>query len=86
MMGHYLLNHIQNHVQCLHTQKPGTRGILEYPELFHNCIQKHIQNPAIFTKIYNTQNFDIFKTQYIFRALSESIDKKLSSRLADFDR
>ena len=32
-------------------QKPGTFGILEYSEPFHNCILTHIQNPVIFTKI-----------------------------------
>ena len=32
-------------------QKPGTFGILEYSELFHNCILTHIQNPVRFTKI-----------------------------------
>ena len=29
----------------------GMLAILEYSELFHNCIQTHIPNPAIFTKI-----------------------------------
>ena len=34
------------YAETWHTQ------ILEYPELFHNCIAMHIQNPVIFTKIY----------------------------------
>ena len=39
-MGHYsvIFRHIQNLMQCLHMQKPGILGILEYSELFHNCI------------------------------------------------
>ena len=53
-MGHYsaIFRHIQNLVQRLHTQKPDIAGILEYSEPFHNCILTHIQNPVIFTKIY----------------------------------
>ena len=34
------------YAETWHTQ------ILEYPELFDNCIPMHIQNPFIFTKIY----------------------------------
>ena len=44
--------HIQNLVQRLHGQKPGKLRILEYSELFHNCVQTHVQNPVILTKIY----------------------------------
>ena len=47
-----LFGHIQNPVQLLHMQKPSILGILEYLELFHNCIQTHIHNPDILTKIY----------------------------------
>ena len=41
---HYLVifTHIQNLVQCLHTQKPDIIRILEYSEHFHNCIPIHI--------------------------------------------
>ena len=49
--------HIQNLVQCLHMQKPGTLGIMEYSKLFHNCIPTHIQNPVIFD-----ENLQIFRT------------------------
>ena len=35
-------------------QKSGIFGILEYPELFHNYIPSHIQNPVIFAKIDKT--------------------------------
>ena len=51
---HYsaIFRHIQNHVQPLHTLKPGILGILENPELFHNDIPTHIQNPVILRKIY----------------------------------
>ena len=38
--------------QRLHTQKPATLGILEYSEPFPNCIPTHIQDPIIFTEIY----------------------------------
>ena len=53
-IGHYLgiFRHIQNLVKRLHMQKPGTLGILESSELFHNCLPTHFQNPAILTKIY----------------------------------
>ena len=49
---HYsvIFRDIQNPVQCLHMQKPGILGILEYSEPFHNCISTYIQNPNIFTK------------------------------------
>ena len=51
---HYsaIFRHIQNLVQHFQTQKPGIIGILEYSEPFHNCILTHIQNPVVFTKIY----------------------------------
>ena len=42
---------IQNLVQLLDMKKPGILVILEYSELFHNCILQYIQNPVIFTKI-----------------------------------
>ena len=44
--------HIQNLVQRLHGQKPGKLRVLEYSELFNNCVKTHIQNPVILTKIY----------------------------------
>ena len=47
-----LFSHIQNLAQLLLIQKPGLLRILEYSELFHNCIRTHIQKPVIFTKIY----------------------------------
>ena len=46
-----VFRHIQNLVQCLHTQKLGILGILEYSEPFHNYIPTHIQSPVILTKI-----------------------------------
>ena len=36
----------------LHMQKPDILGIPEYSEPFHNYIPTYIQNPVIFTKIY----------------------------------
>ena len=39
-------------MQRLHMQKPDIIGILEYSEPFDNDILTYIQNPAIFTKIY----------------------------------
>ena len=48
-----IFRHIQNLLQCLHMQKLCLLGVLEYLELFHYCIPKHIQNPVIFTKIYD---------------------------------
>ena len=47
-----IFKHIQNLRQRFHLQKPGILGILEYSELFHNCIPTHIQNSVIFMKIY----------------------------------
>ena len=47
-----IFRHIQNLVHRLPMQKSSILGILEYSELFHNCIIAHIQNPVIFTKIY----------------------------------
>ena len=47
-----LFSHIQVYSECLHVQKPGILGILEYSEFFHNCIPTHIQNSVIFTKIF----------------------------------
>ena len=47
-----IFRHIQNLAQHLQLQKPGILGILEYSVPFHNCIPTHIQNPVIFTKIY----------------------------------
>ena len=44
--------HIQNLAQCLHMQKSSKLEIPGYSELFNNCIAMHIQNPAIFTGIY----------------------------------
>ena len=51
---HYsaIFKDMQNLLKRLHMQKPGIFRILEYSELFHNCIPTHIQNPVIFTKIY----------------------------------
>ena len=66
-----LFRHIQNLVQHLHMQKPDILGILQYSELFHNCIPTHIQNPAILQTFMNIQNFDIFKTWHTFRTLSK---------------
>ena len=37
--------------KTLHMQQPGMLAILEYSELFYNCIQMHIENPVIFAKI-----------------------------------
>ena len=53
VIEHYsvILRYIQNLKQCLHTQKAGILGVLEYSEPFHNCILRHIQNPVISTKI-----------------------------------
>ena len=53
-IGHYstIFRHIQNLVQPLHMQKPDILGILEYSEPFHNYIPTNIQNPVIFTKMY----------------------------------
>ena len=53
-IGHHsaIFRHIQNLVQCLHMQKPDIRGVLKYSETFHNYIPTYIQNPVIFTKIY----------------------------------
>ena len=53
-IGHHsaILWNIQNHMQRLHMQKPDIIGILEYSEPFDNDILTYIQNPAIFTKIY----------------------------------
>ena len=47
-----LFSHIQNLVQCLHTQKPGILRILEYSVQFHNCILTHIQDSVMFIIIY----------------------------------
>ena len=55
-------NHIQNLVQRFHMQKADLLGILEYSEPFHNCIPTHIQNPVIFTKIYEYSEFWHVKT------------------------
>ena len=43
-IGHYstIFKHIENLAQLLHMQKPGIFGILEYSEIFYNCIPKHI--------------------------------------------
>ena len=51
-IGHYsaIFRHIQNLVQCLHTQKPGILGILEYSGRFRKFTPTH--NPVILTKIY----------------------------------
>ena len=47
-----LFNHIQNLVHRLHMQKSGILGILEYSELFNNCMPTRIHNPVVFTKIH----------------------------------
>ena len=64
--GHYLamFRCIQDLVQRLYTVKPGILSILEYSELFHNCIQMHIQNLVTFTK-----------TRHIFRTLPKIQDE-----------
>ena len=33
-------------------QKPDILGILQYLEPFYNCIPEYIQDPVIFTKIF----------------------------------
>ena len=68
---HYsaVFRNIQNLVQRLHTQKPGTLGILEYSKPFHNCIPMHFQNPAILTKI--NEDSDIFKARHKLRTVSK---------------
>ena len=50
--------------RTLHTQKSGLLGILEYSKSFHNCITRHIQNPVIFTKIYEYSNSGIKTDTY----------------------
>ena len=69
-IGYYsaIFRHIQNLVQRLHMQKPGILAILEYSELFHNCIPSHIQ--SYLRKFTNIQNSSIFKTHHVFRTLS----------------
>ena len=54
VIGNYsaIFRHIQNLVQCLHTQKSGILQSLEYSEPFLNCTPKDIENAAIFAKIY----------------------------------
>ena len=47
-----IFRHIQNLVQHVHMQKIDILEILEYSQLFHNCILTHIQNPVISTKIH----------------------------------
>ena len=69
-IGYYsaILSHTQNLVQRLHMQRPGILAILEYSELFRNCIPSHIQSYLLtFT---NIQNSGIFKTHHVFRTLS----------------
>ena len=43
-IGHYsvIFWHIQNLVECLHTQKPGILGILEYSAPLDDCILTHM--------------------------------------------
>ena len=55
---HYsaIFRHIQNLVQCLHTQKPGILEILEYSGTFYNCIPTYSEPCHIY------ENFPIFKT------------------------
>ena len=65
-----IFRHIQNFVQRLLMQKPGILRILEYSELFHNCIPKHVENTVI-RKFMNIQNSDILKTRNMFRNLSK---------------
>ena len=72
VIGNYsaIFRHIQNLVQCLHTQKSGILKSMEYSEPFLNCTPKDIENAALFSNIYmNIQNSDIFKTRHIFRTL-----------------
>ena len=63
--------HIQNLVQCFHTQKLGIFEILEYSEPFHNCIPNHIQNPVIFAKIFKySEPCHIYENLRISRTLT----------------
>ena len=52
-------------------QKLGILRILEYSKSFHNCIQRHIQNPVIFTKIY--EDSELWHIRYIFRKIQDEV-------------
>ena len=52
-------------------QKPGILRILQYSEPFHNCIQRHIQNPATFTKIY--EDSELWHIRDIFRKIWDEV-------------
>ena len=71
---HYstIFRHIQNLVQNLHMQKLGILGILQYSELFHNCITTRIFRALSYLrKFTNVQNSDIFKTRQIQHSLKD---------------
>ena len=67
-LGNYpaIFRHIQNLMQRLHKQKVGIFWILEYSELFLNCIPPHIQNPAIFTKNCKYSGFRVRHISWTF--------------------
>ena len=81
-IGHYsaIFRHIQNLVQCLHTQNPGTLGILEYSKPFHNCIPTHIQNPAILRKFMNIQ---IYLKPDTYSELSQGFKIKFFAKIVE---